>query len=593
MEAEAVGGGQLLIPGVMLSHRALFSRFVLTRSSLRVIPVRNTRSLLPVRLTCRFSSQADDKQDLHQDKMNKKFDNANNESVDLLDKKVESVEHKADGSLDKAADSDLLDKKVESVEHKADGSLDKAANSAVGPENLPKEIKKEEDDIVITEAPSDDAAYDHSRTSLDSSEDFFPEQAGTLWFDGLYPIRRSRWDIRFLLRKITLRFKGATFHETSILPHLKSTKYPLKIDMIIPRQREAGCFVKFHTKSRDSTPQKVEDEVQRSLRESKAHGFLSFAPVRATLVHGDPFMEDLNNRFPSNKLKVFYKGDDITEDSLYKLLRGYGRIHEIIKSDKDKYFLVEYTLLNSAVSARNCLHNFSYKKTKPGTATTPEISSTTLLTFVYEPLPPRINKLLEQFNKNPKLFFPILVVIATLLTILIFDPLRSFFIESFIIDRFSFKTLLRHLLISADYGMEATKKVLQYFPLGVRTWALNKLDKKTEGKSGPTWVARKEDEEVFRSWLRQAPERVLLLGGPEGSGKHELINQVVVEKTKNSAGMPVIRVDLSLMMEASDEELVDMLAQKLHFFPAFTLTNWGSSMMVIITNYSPAAGDSP
>lgn len=75
------------------------------------------------------------------------------------------------------------------------------------------------------------------------------------------------------------------------------------------------------------------------------------------------------------------------------------------------YLLIQYYRLEGAIAARNCLH----KAAAPN-------GTVMLVEYV---VTWRMNWLKEQFDKHPKVMFPLVGLIATILTVVLFDPLRT------------------------------------------------------------------------------------------------------------------------------------------------------------------------
>lgn len=85
--------------------------------------------------------------------------------------------------------------------------------------------------------------------------------------------------------------------------------------------------------------------------------------VRAFLVKGSPFMEDMIARYPTNRLRIEFQGEAVNVERLYRHLRPYGKVFDIalypnpiVAKDPARYAIAQFTRTRFATSARNCLH---------------------------------------------------------------------------------------------------------------------------------------------------------------------------------------------------------------------------------------------
>lgn len=86
-------------------------------------------------------------------------------------------------------------------------------------------------------------------------------------------------------------------------------------------------------------------------------------PIRAFLVKGSPFLEDMIARYPTQKLRIEFQGEAVNIEKLYTHLRPYGKVFDIslhpnplTAKDPSRYAIVQFTRVRTATSARNCLH---------------------------------------------------------------------------------------------------------------------------------------------------------------------------------------------------------------------------------------------
>ena len=120
---------------------------------------------------------------------------------------------------------------------------------------------------------------------------------GILFFDNYFPLN-FQWLLRipFQDEKYIRRLKGpeaAAFDPVKIFHTVFPGSSAPKVTSVLPRLKEGGAFVKF---SHDDTV--TSDEIETKLREHLKQSGLSpwwnpFSKVRARLVHGRPWVEDL------------------------------------------------------------------------------------------------------------------------------------------------------------------------------------------------------------------------------------------------------------------------------------------------------------
>jgi hypothetical protein len=155
----------------------------------------------------------------------------------------------------------------------------------------------------------------------------------------------------------------------SIIKRALPDKMPLKVTEVMPRIKEGGAFVKFSYEDAVS-PTELEGTLKEYLQEQPIKPWFNpFRRVRAFLVQGRPWIEDLN-RLPSTKLKVEFlptspesSAAELTQETLYSLFRKYGKLAEISAQPSDskvlpKFAYIEFTRARFATMAKNCMHGF-------------------------------------------------------------------------------------------------------------------------------------------------------------------------------------------------------------------------------------------
>lgn len=325
------------------------------------------------------------------------------------------------------------------------------------------------------------------------------------------------------------------------------------ISAIIPHLKDGGAFVKF----RSPDPEAAEIKIQEFLKKKMMKPW--FAPltrVRSFLVRGEPWIEDLN-RFPSTRLKVqFVDGHELSQEALYALFRRYGKISDIILNPKDlpKYAIIQFLRMRGATSARNCLHGF----------TVPELAWLTgkeggvTLRILYESTL-KVHWIRDWIMSHPRITLPILFAILTTLAVWVFDPIRTFFIRA---------KITRSLHFSENkYWSWVKENTVDRFSFGNREQELDDMS--------ALWEERKGAVEQMNGWLKESEETFIVVQGPRGSGKRELVMDSVLGERKNT-----LLVDCEPINEAhGDPATIAAAAMQVGYRPVFSWLNTISSFV--------------
>ncbi|KAI9497812.1 RNA12 protein-domain-containing protein [Zychaea mexicana] len=265
--------------------------------------------------------------------------------------------------------------------------------------------------------------------------------------------------------------------------------------------------------------------------------------IRAFLVKGEPFLEDLVARYPSPRLRIEFQGEPVTVERLYKHLREYGKIYDIAlhpnpftSKEPARYAIVQFTRVRSATSARNCLHGHLIQGNR--------------LNILYE-RQLRTNVVKEWIMEHPRITVPILAAIIAGITYSIFDPMREFFIASRVMQRFNLE----------EYDF--------YRWLRRETWArLVAVDRHND--QATVFEEDTEDIKKIQSWLNETPESFVVVTGPRGSGKTGVVRAALSDRNNK------ILIDCEALANTRNQsEMIVDLAKQLGYFPVFT---WVSSM---------------
>ncbi|KAF9298565.1 mitochondrial escape protein 2 [Linnemannia elongata] len=380
-----------------------------------------------------------------------------------------------------------------------------------------------------------------------AAEEELPLKYGLLYFDNAYPLRIAWWDIRYsLLRPGWKSLERKAKNE--LVPPENGMPFHFKIGGIEPRLKDGGMFVHFsyvHPSSY-TTKEALKEIESRCEQHLMSHGhymWFNFQKVRAFLVKGQPFLEDMASRFPNKKVRIEYSGD-LGVEGLYTLFRKYGKIVDIFQvppvKDMPKQAIVQYSFMRAATSAKNCLHgaevngiqiNVTYERTLKG------------------------NVIWTWLSNHPRLSVPLGGFAVAGVSFIVFDPIRVFSMHAKITKLFN----------------------VNEYPI------LKWLRKETVGRLTRTpvdslqatgWREREQDEEKLRNWLRNPPETFAIVQGPRGAGKSDMVEYATKDKTHKI----VIRCD-ELANARSEGEVLSNLAKQVGYIPLFQFMSTLNNMM--------------
>ncbi|KAI0547356.1 RNA12 protein [Xylaria curta] len=384
-----------------------------------------------------------------------------------------------------------------------------------------------------------------------------------LWLDNLFPLKLSGL---LLLHWGWQRFETASMgfmDPIKIVKRAISDDIPVKVTEILPRLKDGGAFVKF-THPADVAPKEIESRISKSLAEKPLKPLFSpFRGVQAGLVEGVPWLEDLQ-RFPKNRLRVEFvpknpgeEAVELSQETLYSMFRRYGSIAEISSQPWDskelpKYAYVDFGFVRDAVMARNCLHGFVVPEELGGG----KFGTKFRISYERRTKPHRI---WDWITNHPRIVIPVIVALLTGLTVVIFDPIRSFFVKTHVSRKYrlSNNKLYRWL-------RKQTSDIFAFRRGGDEQAGLNAV-----------WSHRKDMIEQIQAWLMESAETFIVVQGPRGSGKKELVLEQALKDRQN-----VLLIDCKEMIEARGESaIIKKMASEVGYRPIFSWANSMSSMI--------------
>lgn len=352
----------------------------------------------------------------------------------------------------------------------------------------------------------------------------------------------------------------------SIIKQAVPKDLPLTITEVLPRLKEGGAFVKF-----SHEPQVGVQEIEAKLRDFLKKNpikpwFNPWRRVRTFLVRGRPWVEDLR-RFPSSKLKVEFhptapEGDaaELSQEQLYSLFRKYGKLADIEPQPADskvtpKYAFLNFRLIRHAIMAKNCMHGFTLPQSEGGG------NGGTVLRLMYEQKM-KAHWLRDWIVNHPRITFPLIAALLATFTVAVFDPIRTFFIKAQVTHSF-------HIEDNTVYKWLKSQVTRANDILAFRR------HKPEDSGLSAIWDERKDDIEQIQAWLMETADTFIVVQGPRGSGKKELVLDQALKGRKNT-----LVIDCKPIQEArSDSATINAAAKAVGYKPVFSWMNNISSMI--------------
>lgn len=412
--------------------------------------------------------------------------------------------------------------------------------------------------------PPAPAEKDSGHIAVDTNE-------SVLFFDNLIPLKLSSllawtWRTDKDLTDYVSRFENSSL---SVMDPIRLVKRSIPDDMnlkvteILPRLKDGGAFVKFrHDASVD--PSDIENQLVKKLQASPLKPWFNpFRGVGARLVQGTPWLEDLY-RFPTNLVKVEFvppepgtTPEELPEETLYTLFRKYGKIADILPQPVDskitpRYAQVLFAVQRDAVMSRNCMHGFIVNEALGGG------KNGTRLRLSYEKRV-KAHSIWNWLTNHPRIVIPIVAALIAGISVVIFDPIRQFFI----------KLHIQHSLRFSE------SRVYKWFKSQTGNFSFSSK-KKDQGEGLNTvWNHRRDLISQVQDWVTQSSDTFIVVTGPKGSGKVEMVMDQALENRKN-----VLHIDCKPIVEARGEAgTIRRLATAVGYRPIFSWANSMSSMI--------------
>ncbi|KAJ3204448.1 mitochondrial escape protein 2 [Entophlyctis luteolus] len=371
------------------------------------------------------------------------------------------------------------------------------------------------------------------------------ENALAIWFEGVYPIKLAQWDPRHIWARYNADSLKANAKKL-ILPPQEEFKARFTYLNSVPSIKEGGLLVRFLY---EGDKQEAFDTISNFVQKKGIRSFaVGGAKIKAHPVEGSPWIEDLRSSIPSSRFSLYERGPELAVEDLFDEFRQYGKIDSITvqQSAKDapKYGHIQFLSRRAATSARICMNG--------------KVVGSTKILISYEPVS-------DEFVNET---LPVILAILALLSFLIFDPMRVFFVTNTVTERFSVSKYLGISLLDAFVILKSKFMSLIFGSLpGDKT--------NTEQESGlddaldVAMKELKEHEAKLMVFMKETPETVMLVHGPKGTQHMDLIEKCL----KNEPY--VLRIHLEDIVNQPDHIFLNRLSQQTGCFPMF---NWTVSI---------------
>ncbi|RAL10746.1 putative RNA12 protein [Aspergillus homomorphus CBS 101889] len=351
--------------------------------------------------------------------------------------------------------------------------------------------------------------------------------------------------------------------------HIIRRVFPQELDIdiweIVPRFREGGAFVKYNRKDglRDLD---IVTAIQSHLKDHPIRPWFNpFQEVNVAHVHGRPWIEDLY-RIPTPRLRVEFlpasadgAAGEPTTEALYSVFRRYGKLRDIERQPSDskvtpRYAFIVFSRASNAVMAKNCVHGFTIPEQEGGG------KSGTRVKIKYE-ANIKLSMIKDWLLNHPRIVIPVIAALIAAITVTVFDPIRTFFIEMKI------------------------KATLQKEENSILRWIRNQVNKANiiyfgRRESDPRrltaiWEDRQGDIAQLQSWLMENAETFIVIHGPRGTGKRELVLDRALENYRYK-----VVIDCKQIQDAKgDSAKISRAASQVGYRPIFSWMNSMSSFM--------------
>lgn len=373
----------------------------------------------------------------------------------------------------------------------------------------------------------------------------------TLFIDHICIPKESKWDWKQYITPIFFPVK-----DDAVTQYVKTLTSGYEDVEVVPVPRDGGAFVTLRMPAA-TTPQLYNKSVIYNINQKSqlAHRFLLKPGVYP--VKGIPWIEDLG-RYPSKSLKIKFQGDILSQESLYAMFRRYGKIADITlpkAGDAEQTAIITYWTLRSAISARHCLTGVDVGGTVMHIHYKRRVSENALIIFVRD---------------HSRIAIPLILAFVAAVAVLVFDPIRSWFIKEKIKGEFDWNRnqYWRGIWRSYVTTRNKVKGLLNIKGSGNEEWELwSDIEDLMEERNN---ISRE-----VKLWLEENVNSMIVIQGPAGSGKRNLVNNMILNDRDN-----VLYVDCeNIIKSRKDYQIIQNTAHEIGYFPVFSFMTSISSFV--------------
>lgn len=405
--------------------------------------------------------------------------------------------------------------------------------------------------FVSSEIQQKDEQAGESSTATDTGIIHKTEQETLIYFDNVYPRATSFWSpAQWYNLVLTNQSREAVRDKIkNFASPADNPIHGLELRSSIPVKRDGGVFATFLV-PHQYTKAQVNAMIQQNTSQESSKSILSyFTKAAAFPVKGYPWIEDLR-RLPNKTIVVKFQGPALTEEEIYSLFRRYGTISDIFPvTGSDNTARVKYRSFRGAICAKNCVSGI-------------EIHNT-VLHIQYEKIE-QAHLISNFFINHTRIAIPVMIALLSIIAVLIFDPIREFSIEQKITHRYS---------ISWDnHWLKQIRKLTSSTMSQFRNyWG----SEDASNSQKHLWEERIEKVNDLKMWLEENNNTFVVIRGPRGSGKHELVMQHTLQNRDN-----VLYLDCDKFIKSrTDAKFLRNAANQLGYFPIFP---WFNSVTNVI-----------
>lgn len=398
-----------------------------------------------------------------------------------------------------------------------------------------------------------------------------------LFFDNLFPLKlfygwmghlllgklgETDKDLSKLLQKFDKSSLGIT-NPISLVKRTIPDDGSMKVTELIPRLKDGGCFVKV-THPAEVQSAEIESKLASYLQQHPIKPWFNpFRSIHVGLVNGVPWLEDMA-RYPKSRLRVEFipkepgaEAVELSQESLFELFRKYGKIGDILSQPSDskvmpKYAILDFAFTRDAIMARNCMHGIVVPESHGGG------KMGTMLRLSYEQKV-KAHYIWDWVSSHTRIVIPIVAALLAAITVVVFDPIREFFIESHITKRFNL----------------SQNRIYQWFKRQTSDIIAFRRHKSEDAGLQALFTHRRDAIDQLNTWLMESADTFIVVQGPRGSGKEELVIDQALGGRRD-----VLVIDCKPIVEAKGESsTIKKLAGEVGYRPVFSWANQVSSLV--------------